>query len=209
MTCAYDKSYLSRFQTSFAIMLDFATFDLKIDLNTFYKMFLNSSICNLIQDGSSSVIAGKSGVELALEIIGDYSKKDLYKPTSNKSPIYWAGWALAYFHWYTSLKFAQIEKYIPIDEIVSKYLPYREMDITQFPEHMITLYNTRKKETNLKEYRLKANLSQRDLAQITSIPLRTIQQYEQRQKNINNAKAQSLIVLAKTLKCNVEDLLET
>lgn len=43
---------------------------------------------------------------------------------------------------------------------------------------------------------------------ISGIPMRTIQQYEQRQKNINKAKAEYVVMLAKTLFCTGEDLIE-
>ena len=40
------------------------------------------------------------------------------------------------------------------------------------------------------------------------VPVRTIQQYEQRQKNINKAQAEYLVVLAKVLCCEAGDLME-
>ena len=39
-------------------------------------------------------------------------------------------------------------------------------------------------------------MSQKELANKTEIPLRTIQQYEQKQKNINKAQAEYLIRLS-------------
>ena len=51
-------------------------------------------------------------------------------------------------------------------------------------------------------------MSQKELANKTEIPLRTIQQYEQKQKNINKAQAEYLIRLSKALYCEPEDLLE-
>ena len=47
------------------------------------------------------------------------------------------------------------------------------------------------------------------LAEKADVPLRTIQQYEQKQKNINHARADYVIRLAKALYCRPEDLLET
>ena len=70
------------------------------------------------------------------------------------------------------------------------------------------MYKAAKPETNLKLLRQKAGLSQRELADLSSVPVRTIQQYEQRQKNINKAQAEYLVVLAKVLYCEVEDLME-
>jgi hypothetical protein len=40
------------------------------------------------------------------------------------------------------------------------------------------------------------------------VPVRTIQQYEQRQKNINKAKAEYLVMLARVLNCPAEELIE-
>ena len=47
-----------------------------------------------------------------------------------------------------------------------------------------------------------------DLAELAGIPIRTIQQYEQRQKNINKAQVQYLIALSKVLCCEISDLVE-
>ncbi len=46
------------------------------------------------------------------------------------------------------------------------------------------------------------------LAGQADVPVRTIQQYEQRQKDINKAQAETLLRLARALNCNVEDLME-
>ena len=73
---------------------------------------------------------------------------------------------------------------------------------------MIELYNKRKNDTNLKAIRLDAGLSQSELAEISDISVRTIQQYEQKQKNINAAKAETVVKLAKALNCTVEALME-
>lgn len=69
-------------------------------------------------------------------------------------------------------------------------------------------YNNRKEGTNLKTLRLNAGLSQSELAEISDIPVRTIQQYEQKQKNINAAKAETVVKLAKALNTSVEKLME-
>lgn len=65
-----------------------------------------------------------------------------------------------------------------------------------------------RKETRLKRYRSLVGLSQRELAERADIPVRTIQQYEQRQKNINKAQLEYVIRLSKVLHCSVEDLVE-
>ena len=62
--------------------------------------------------------------------------------------------------------------------------------------------------TKLQSCRKRVGLSQSGLAAASGVPLRTIQQYEQRQKNINHARACQVAALAHALCCQVEDLLE-
>lgn len=82
------------------------------------------------------------------------------------------------------------------------------MDIRQFADKMNELYRLRKPETNLKRYRTLSGFSQSMLAERVGVPVRTIQQYEQRKKEINKAHAETLLRLAKVLNCNMEDLIE-
>ena len=88
------------------------------------------------------------------------------------------------------------------------YSPYHEMDIRQFCDKMSERYRAAQPETNLKALRQRADLSQRELSEQSGVPLRTIQQYEQRQKSINKAQAEYLLMLARALCCDMEDLLE-
>lgn len=209
MILAYDKRYLLKAQNTFASMFDFAVYDLGEELSSFYQKFLQSKISKQFENGNSSVIAGKSGVELALEIIGDEKLASMYRPSMDRTPEYWCGWALAYFQWYTNLTFYDINTSIPISEILTLYTPYHEMDISQFCDKMLELYNNRRQNNmNLKTTRMNAGLSQSELAELSGIPVRTIQQYEQNQKNINAAKVETVVKLAKTLNTSVERLIE-
>lgn len=211
MTFAYDKTYLSKAQATLGRMLDFAVYDLNYDITEFFDKFIVSGIADSFQSGDTKTIAGKSGVELAYEVLeksGIDSRNIKPKFTANRSEEYWTGWALAYYQWKTSLPFSEIIKYIPIEDIRAMYNPFHEMDIRQFVDKMNELFHEAKKETNLKIYRQRANLSQRELSELSTVPLRMIQHYEQRQKNINKAQVEYLIKLAKVLSCNVEDLTE-
>lgn len=211
MIHAYDKVYLEKARTSLARMLDFAVYDLNYDIEDFFNKFLSSGIAARFEKGDFQIIAGKSGVELAYDVaeISGESKRDINpKYTANRSEEYWTGWALAYYQWETGLAFSEIVKYIPIKNIVSLYNPYHEMDIRHFVDKMNELYKSAKLDTNLKIIRSKLNLTQKELSDISGVPVRTIQQYEQRQKNINKAQTEYLVMLSKALRCRVEDLLE-
>lgn len=208
MIRAYDKNYLAKAQNNMASMLDFAVYDLNEDLTSFYKKFLQSRVSRQFERGESAVIAGKSGVELALEVLGNEKLASKYRPAANRTPEFWCGWALAYFQWFTNLSFLEINTFIPVAEVLAFYSPYHEMDISKFCDKMIELYNNRKVYANLKKFRLAAGFSQSELAEISGVPVRTIQQYEQSQKNINAAKAETVVKLAKSLNTTVENLLE-
>lgn len=211
MIHAYDKVYLDKARTTLARMLDFAVYDLQYNIEDFFKMFIDSGIAARFEKGDFQIIAGKSGVELAYDVaeVSDEDKRDIKpKYTANRSEEYWTGWALAYYQWKTGLSFSEIAKYIPIKDVVSLYNPYHEMDIRQFSDKMTELYKSAKPDTNLKIIRTKLNLTQKELSDISGVPVRTIQQYEQRQKNINKAQAEYIVMLSKALSCKIEDLLE-
>lgn len=208
MIYAYDKVYLNSAQKIMGAMLHYAVYDCGVKIEVFYEAFLNSALSERFSKGDLYVIAGKSGVEIAIEVMGlgdDFAPASYY---SNRSQEYWTGWALAYFQWETGLSFAEIVKFVPIKDVMSLYNPYHEMDIRQFADKMIELYKSAKPDTNLKIIRIRLNLTQKELSDISGVPVRTIQQYEQRQKNINKAQTEYLVMLSKALSCKVEDLLE-
>lgn len=72
----------------------------------------------------------------------------------------------------------------------------------------IELYLAANPDTNLKKKRNQAGYSQKQLAELSGVPMRTIQQYEQRQKNIYKAQVECLLKLSTALCCDVESLIE-
>jgi len=208
---AYDKVYLEKARTNLGRMLDFAVYDLEYDMEVFFDLFLSSGVARRFESGDFSLIAGMSGIELAykvLECLGRDHERIKPRFTQNRSPEYWTGWALAYYQWETALSFSEITQYIPIKDIADLYSPYHEMDIRQFTDKMNELYGRAKTETNLRILRKKAGLTQKELAEMSGVPLRTVQQYEQRRKDINKARAEYVVALSKVLYCDAEDLLE-
>ena len=211
MIHAYDKLYLEKVRTNMGRMFDFAVHEMKYDLEEFYEMLLSSRILKRFERGEATLFVGKSGVELVYEILWErQEEKEIIKPmyTSNRSPEYWVGWALAYYQWNMNLNFSDIADHVSISEVLSLYSPYHEMDIRQFVDKMNELYERENKDTKLKIARMRVGLSQRQLADRSGVPLRTIQQYEQRRKSINRAQVMYLLMLSKALFCDLEDLLE-
>lgn len=63
-------------------------------------------------------------------------------------------------------------------------------------------------ETKLQRIRAEKGLSQRELAEKTGIPIRTISSYEQMERRIEGAKLNSLCSLCLVLECKIEDIIE-
>ena len=211
MTPAYDRIYLESARASLARMLEFAVHDLNYDISTFFELFITSGIASSFANGDPSTVVGKSGVELTYDVLercGVDSVRIETRVTGERSPEYWVGWALAYYQWLTARSFRYINDLVPIAEVLGMYTPYHEMDIRQFADKMDQLVHNTKSQKNLKAIRMAAGLSQRDLSIASSVPERTIQQYEQGQKDINKARAEYLVMLSRALKCSPEDLLE-
>lgn len=211
MIHAYDRVYLDKARNALGRMLDYAVNDMHQTLTDFYRLFLQSGLAKRFGDGDYSIIVGHSGVELACEVLANSNPltapdKVLY--AYDRSEEYWTGWALAYYQWDTGMSFMEIDKHVPIADIYMLYMPFHEMDIRQFVDKMNELYRFSKPETNLKYYRAIAGFSQKELADITGVPVRTIQQYEQRQKDINKASVTCLLSFAQALCCDVGDLVE-
>ena len=211
MTHAYDKLYIEKARAALARMLDFAVYDLHQDLTSFFDLFISSGVAQLFEQGDIHILVGKSGVELAYEVLdrsGLAYERVTPQYSMDRSEEYWTGWALAYYQWETAQSFAEITQYIPIRDIQAMYDPYHEMDIRQFCDAMNECLRRAKSETNLKLLRQQNGMSQKELAEISGVPLRTLQQYEQRQKNINKAQAEYLVSLSTALNCSVEQLIE-
>ena len=62
--------------------------------------------------------------------------------------------------------------------------------------------------TNLAKARTESGLSQSELAKASDVSLRSIQMYEQKNSNINNAQYNRLCAIAKALNCKIEDIVE-
>ena len=211
MICAYDKVYLDSAKRVLGRMLDFAVHDLKYSIQEFFSLFIKSGVAERFGKGDYTILAGKSGVEVAYEVLEKMQidvERTAPKYVVNRSEEYWTGWALAHYQWETALSFEEIEKFIPIHYVKALYSPYHEMDIRHFIEKMNQFYREAKPDTNLKTKRKQVGLSQSELDKISGIPVRTIQQYEQRQKNINKAQVEYLFKLSNALGCSVECLME-
>ena len=88
------------------------------------------------------------------------------------------------------------------------YYTLHEADVGKFVEIADKIIKECYHETNLKRLRTIYGLTQMQLADRAGVSLRSIQMYEQRNKNINKASGETLYRFAKVLGCTMEDLIE-
>ena len=209
---AYDELYLSSAQNILGHAVDFAVMTLEIEPNVFGNALAVSASGKQFAQGNPRYVAGMNGCELAREVLDDV--KISYPDVADamyldKSPEYWAGWALAYYQWQTDISFMEIMKAISLDYIIGMYLVYHEMDIEKFVEQMNQLMKAAYSHTRLRRHWDNCRMSQAELAEESGVPLRQIQLFEQGQRDINKTAAVTLYKLSKALCCRMEDLLES
>lgn len=88
------------------------------------------------------------------------------------------------------------------------YSSLHEADISKFTEIIDKKIREYYSQTNLKKYRTNSDKTQKELADISGVSLRSIQMYEQRQKDINKASVETLYKLSKSLSVPIELLIE-
>lgn len=207
---AYDVSYLEDARDRLGEMFDFAinTYNMKPD--EFWDDFAISSVARCLSVGDPKFIAGMSGRELFARMIFDSRQKwiDISAPYSmDRSREYWAGWALAYYQWYTNNTFAHIHRCgIELSEIIDIYILHEASD-EKFVEVVNELINSKHEDNMLKRLRKYAGLTQKGLSDASSVPLRMIQLYEQGQNDISKAQTHTVLALAQVLGCEVRDLM--
>ena len=211
MTHAYSELYLSDAKKSLGAMVDYAVHDCEYNVDWIIELFLKSGYAKQFEKGSPMVVGGMSGIELARKIVEKLYKEELDIKAAqpiDKTPEYWAGWALADYQWYSGYRFEDIFEKVKMSEIVDMYHPYHELSIEHFYEAMDQKMDTRIDETKLRKVRDAAGLSQSELAKKSGVSLRSIQMYEQRQNDIDKAQGHTLYKLSVALGCDIEDLLE-
>lgn len=211
MTRAYREIYLSKAQAALGDAFDYAVNACGIPGEDFVKLFITSTISRRMENGEPSVLAGKSGIELASDVMLETTGKSLGAEPAGKlgrSREYWVGWAVAYYQWYSARSYSEIFKALSFDELQRMYYTLHEADISKFADIADERIREYFKDTNLKRIRGAYGCTQAALAEQSGSTLRSIQMYEQRRKDINKAGAETLYRIAKTLGCSMEDLIE-
>ncbi|MBR3975939.1 MAG: helix-turn-helix domain-containing protein [Clostridia bacterium] len=211
MISAYREIYLNKAQSVLGEAFDYAVNSCSIKGEDFVKLFVASSVSKKMENGEPKFIAGKSGIEIVRDIVFETMNKELdIEPQIqySRSKEYWIGWAVAFCQWYSSRKYSDIFKAASYEELEKMYYTLHEADISKFADIVTKRMKEFFPDTNLKRIRTAYGCTQAELAAFSGVSLRSIQMYEQRNKDINKASVDTVFRLAKALGCTVEELIE-
>ena len=210
MTHAYNRLYLEDAMNNLGTMLDCAVNAAQCNLVVFYEMFLSSGVASQMEAGNPRYLSGMSGMELMQLVLKKSSDKTM--PVVDyvlfdRTPEYWAGWALAYYQWYSAYSFSFIQRNgLSISTVLSLYPTLHEADLSKFVQTADALIqqqlDTRK--SRLKTIRKQSRFTQKELAELSGVTLRMIQAYEQGDQDILKAEAQTVFALSRVLGCAPE-----
>lgn len=209
MTPAYNPIYLNRAAKAVGNMLHDAVLEFGYNGSDFLRLFIQSDIAEQIESGNPKYAAGKSGTELFIEVIerttGRQIDRDVIE-TYDRSDVYWVGWVLAHYQWYSGRSYRDILEAISYDELLGLYNTLHEADIQKSYEVLDAhLDNT---ESKLKLVRKRCGITQEELSKLSGVSLNTIRAYERKAKDIGKAQADIVMRLSGALKCYVSDILD-
>mgnify|MGYP002855883436 FL=1 len=210
-TRAYQEIYLSKAQAALGDAFDYAVGTCHIPGSDFIKLFIASSVSKRMENGEPAILAGKSGIEIAADVVFETTGRQLETDPQEhfgRSREYWIGWAVCYYQWFSARSFHDIFKVLSYEDLTNMYYTLHEADITKFVDIVDEKIREHFKDTNLKRIRNSYGCTQAELSKHSGVTLRSIQMYEQRNKDINKASADTLYRISKVLGCSMESLLE-
>ncbi|MBQ0024191.1 MAG: hypothetical protein KBT00_00490 [Bacteroidales bacterium] len=202
---AYNKIYLDDAMQTAGAMMDWAVNTLGCPAEEFCARFLSSGVADRFSRGDVACIAGKSGVELAREVMrctgSDIDSCD--SGISISSPEYWAGWTLSYYQWLSALSFKQLSRLgLDMCSVISMFYPLHEADLSVFCERADEIVKTHLNSSPhwIKRLRKLNDITQKELSEISNVPLRLIRAYEQKAIDTSNAESRTIQNLQRCLK---------
>lgn len=211
MTKESKKLYLDDASRMVGNMLHDAVIEYEENGKDLLERFIQSGIAEEIEEGNPKYLAGKSGHELFLEVMEKTSEENVEKrekreiETYSYSDVYWVGWILVRYQFYSGKSFKDILSTISYDELLSLYDTLHEADPEKSYEVFDAHFETAS--SKLKTIRISRSLSQEQLSELSGVALPTIRAYEQGSKDIQKAQVNILMKLSDALQCDIDDLI--
>lgn len=176
------------------------------------KMFIVSGYASRFEAGDPVLISGMSGAELFYSIMekcGEYRflrcNPGMIKDNDER---YYTGRLLACYQRTTRLPFSEILSAVSCARLIALFPELSKLPLNEalvMIDDMIL--SRRSSATRLQACRKRLGLSQKELAAYSGVNIRTLQQYETGDKDINRAAADKVTALSRTLYCSPCDLL--
>ena len=211
MTQGLDKRFLEKVMINLGEAFAYAKQDYDLSLDTFMSYLIVSGYAKEIEEGNPSIVFGQSGYEWVHNVFRLLNiNVDIKMPAFDYRRLesFWCGYVLMYYQSQSGYSFSAIQKRISIEDICSMYYPLHESSEDKFVDVMNGIMKGYGVVTKLQAKRKMLGLSQSQLAKRADVNLRTLQEYEIGQKDINKASSETVYRLALALNCEVKDILE-
>lgn len=211
MIHAYAADYVDDAQRTLGTMLDFGVNECGYGAAEVMNLFIGSGVARQFAAGNPTYVVGMTGCELFRAVL---QRAGLQNPAVDdamyldKSPEYWAGWALAYYQWYYDYTFSEILEAVPVDDVLRMYDTLHEADITKFVSVMDGRLAKVYKGTRFARMCESCGIAYAKLAEETGIPLEKIERWSSVRGSINAARAEDAVKVSKAIGCDVGRLLD-
>ena len=211
---AYDEKELPQVIRTLGKAFEFAEKCLPEGAAGFYRRFANSSVAATCTGPDAHPEIGGSAIELVLNVNEDASIDTLLMNEKRLSKqeigrLRWEAELLCRYQWETGLPFTAVLRTLTEERLRALHADYAELPPAEVAQKISVPEAQESAATNLARFRRERGLSQAGLAKASGVTLRSIQQYEQRKKDISHAQARNVFALAQALDCTMEELLET
>lgn len=213
---AYDPALLEGVMGTMGKAFEFADRHVTGGLDHFMDLFSSSPVARTFEGPDATPRVGTSGIGLVMEVCegGADAGLELMLMSERRPPrrlrerAAWCGRVLAYHQWATGSTFREIMAYLGCEDLESLFSPDAPLSPQEASAQIALRFGKQGGPTRLRRARDAAGMTQAQLSRESGVSLRSVQQYEQRKKDVNRAQARSLLALAKALGCRMEDLME-
>ena len=183
--------------------------------DSLFSMFIVSGLASRFEKGDPALIRGMSGAELAHKVMNacgislPEDKENFISDGASTALPFWCGKMLSYLQWFKAISFSELLRLLPVSRLRSMYQDLKDMPIEVAAVTIDKRLALRQSSsTKLQAIRKRTGLSQKELALASGVNVRTLQQYERRDKDIKKAAAGKLIALSRVMHCSPESLLD-
>ena len=179
----------------------------------FYRRFVDSAAAASCSGPDAHPALGASAIVLVLDVNEGASIDTLLMNEKRLSKqdvgrLRWEAELACRYQWETGLPFPAVYRTLTEERLRALHADHAELPPAEVVQKISVLETHESTATNLARIRRERGLSQAGLAKASGVTLRSIQQYEQRKKDISHAQARSVLALAQALSCTMEELLE-